>query len=69
MEQTLSRYGNNAETADHKQREQQQLLLCSYSHQNGVVVCVSISISSDPLYCKLLYPFCYMDTVVAVPKR
>ena len=46
MEQTLSRYGCNAETADHKQREEQQLLLCSSSHENGAVVCVYISISS-----------------------
>ncbi|KAJ4885098.1 Agamous-like MADS-box protein AGL18 [Raphanus sativus] len=47
MEQTLSRYGYNAETADHKQREQQQLLLCSSSHENGVVLRKDESMRSE----------------------
>ncbi|KAJ4896073.1 Agamous-like MADS-box protein AGL18 [Raphanus sativus] len=39
MEQTLSRYGHTAASADHKpkEEEQQQLLLCS-SQENGAVV-------------------------------
>ncbi|KAJ4917891.1 Agamous-like MADS-box protein AGL18 [Raphanus sativus] len=36
MEQILSRYGYSA--ADHRLREQQQLLLCSSSQENGVVL-------------------------------
>ncbi|KAG2258567.1 hypothetical protein Bca52824_077861 [Brassica carinata] len=37
MEQTLSRYGYSGGSADHKQREEQQLLLCS-SRENGAVL-------------------------------
>ncbi|KAJ0255444.1 Agamous-like MADS-box protein AGL18 [Hirschfeldia incana] len=47
MEQTLSRYGYSAETADHKQREQEQLLLCSSSHENGVVLRKDESMRSE----------------------
>ncbi|KAF8114755.1 hypothetical protein N665_0034s0094 [Sinapis alba] len=44
MEQTLSRYGYSA---DHKQREQEQLLLCASSHQNGVVLRKDESMKSE----------------------
>ncbi|CAH8384052.1 unnamed protein product [Eruca vesicaria subsp. sativa] len=46
MENTLSRYGYSATTADHRQKEEQQLLLCS-SQDNGDVLRTGESLRSE----------------------